>query len=333
MSPRLPSLLLVEAAEDARQKLDVLLQDRCKLLFQSSGVTAWNELLADPQLAGVIIGNARDEMGSAELVERIRQSPSPRVRNLPIWLLTDDHVDAESPQLTQFAVNGFIDRTNPQMAALEAMLTLVTRAANMPDQGAGTGRAALTDRTALQDHILRMGSFALRSNLPYCVIVLRLKAAASIEIAVMQANLRSVSRAEDCAAQLDSSTFALALMGATPAAGVAVAARVVETLYSISDQSPHLLAGWCDGDEPVEEMAMLDIALSRLAPWETQAAEMLATAVELPRSRGRADSQGAPSLDHLLARIRSGQAEEFADLRKVLREPIKLLNDWLEGAD
>ena len=99
-NPDKPTVLVVDDSRLMRVAARKILKDAFETLDAGDGEIAWELLQSDPRITLVMSDLSMPNLDGLGLLERIRRSEQPHIRELPVIIVTgaEDDDDAESAQ-------------------------------------------------------------------------------------------------------------------------------------------------------------------------------------------------------------------------------------------
>jgi two-component system, cell cycle response regulator len=291
---------------------------------EADGDAAWHALLTDRNVVAVITDLKTPGLSGYALIERIRASKVPRVRRLPVIALTGDDEARERKQAAKVGASDFMPknlRAVDALLRLDAMIELAQKhQVDVPEEPVHVKdqETGLSTRAYLAMQMEQMAAYAKRNRISCALLMISADTNRPESVEFLRANLASMVRTEDVAAQLDDNTFAILSMPHSLENTQGLVQRLIKTTESVLGKQDGLLAfAVVEVPEGTAPDAVITQAVAELAPWDTK--RFAANAAELV----------LPSLDELLARIGTGNAASLEVLRPALRAHAQPLVDWL----
>ena len=149
---RLRRILVVDGSRVVRATLAKHLKDDFEILEESDGVSAWQTLMLDANIAAVISGIHPPKLEAHDLLARLRASSMRRLREVPFVLIVsdlDNHAERQYDQTC--GVTGFITKTMDKSTIVEILNRILDPAADdlsstdiLPEQATVTEEAPPT---------------------------------------------------------------------------------------------------------------------------------------------------------------------------------------------
>ncbi len=110
MSP-LPRLLIVDSSRVVRASLAKKLRAQYEIREEANGESAWQTLVLDASIVGVVSGLALPKLDAWGLIERLRENQLVRLHQMPFFLVTSDSMSSElRAQAFAAGVSGFMPK-------------------------------------------------------------------------------------------------------------------------------------------------------------------------------------------------------------------------------
>ena len=242
-----PRILIVDDSRIVRATIQKHAKSRFAVIEAVDGEDAWEKLMADDTIRAVISDLAMPRLDGYGLLTRIRGAGDPRVRALPVVIISGDDETAQKKRASKLGATDFITK-GIGAVELVARLDNLTELTEVKEQ-LDTARE-LVSKAATTDPLTRQGtiamlikqgaamfSYARRHHVPLSVVRIGLDrfdaareqlgngAADQVLVAVAR-KLASRLRKEDVIARTDSAEFAIA----APAASSSAAAKFSQRL-------------------------------------------------------------------------------------------------------
>jgi PleD family two-component response regulator len=317
-------VLVVDESRIVRASVAKRVASQFAVREEADGDAAWHALLTDRNVVAVITDLKTPGLSGYALIERIRASKVPRVRRLPVIALTGDDEARERKQAGKVGASDCMPknlRAVDALLRLDAMIELAQKhQVDMPEEPVQVKdqETGLSTRTYLVMQMEQMAAYAKRNRIS-CALLLISADPHNEECAqFLCANLASMVRTEDVAAQLNANTFAILSMPHSLENTQGLVQRLIQTTESVVGRHDGMLSfAVADVPEGTAPDVVISQALLELAPWDKK------------RFASNAAELALPSLDELLARIGAGTAGSLEVLRPALRAHAQPLVDWL----
>jgi PleD family two-component response regulator len=324
MTQTVSKVLVVDESRIVRASVVKRLAAQFAVREAADGEEAWHTLLTDRSVAAVITDLKTPVLSGYELIERIRASRVPRVRRMPVIALTGDDESRERSRAGKVGASDFMPKNLRAVDALLRLDTLIelaqknqidapTEAVQIRDAETG-----LSTRTYLIMQMEQMAAYAKRNRISCALLLVNAAADRPEGAEFLRANLASMVRTEDVAAQLNNNTFAIVSMPHSLENTQGLVLRIMHTVEATLGKMDQLLQfAVADVPEGASPDNIISQALLQLAPWDAKRFDVNAAELALP------------SLDELLKRIKGGSAGSLEALRPALRAHAQPLMDWL----
>ena len=133
-------VLVADASKVVRASLSKQLAEHFEVREEASGESAWQTLVLDSAIVGVVSGVSLTKLDGLDLLERIRESKLSRLKSLPFFLVVSNSFgDSERMHARARGVTDFIakDSSNTSLDGVTSMLLgLSHEAQELPDAAA-----------------------------------------------------------------------------------------------------------------------------------------------------------------------------------------------------
>jgi two-component system, cell cycle response regulator len=324
MTQATSKVLVVDESRIVRASVAKRVAEQFVVREEPDGEAAWHALLTDRNVVAVITDLKTPGLSGYELIERIRASKVPRVRRMPVIALTGDDEQAERKAASKVGASDFMPKNLRAVDALLRLDSLIDLAQknqiDLPDEPLQVKdpETGLSTRTYLVMQMEQMAAYAKRNRISCALMLVNAGAQYPQCTEFLRANLASMVRTGDVAAQINANTFAIVSMPHSLENTQGLVNRIVNTTESVLGKHPDLLLfSVVDVPEDHAPDAMINQALLSLAPWDKK------------RFVTNADELALPTLDELLARINAGDLDGLDMLRPAMRAHAKPLLEWL----
>ena len=104
-------VLLVDDSKIVRTTLARLIRKSFDVREEANGETGWQAIASDPSIVVVFSDIQMPVLDGFALLERIRQSEDPRIRSMPVIVISGDEEDATKKRARAAGANDFITKT------------------------------------------------------------------------------------------------------------------------------------------------------------------------------------------------------------------------------
>lgn len=133
---KLPHILIVDDSRIVRATIIKRIRDRFDVREEADGEAAWEALLVDPEIHLVISDLSMPRLDGYGLLERIRASKVPRIRNMPVIMISGDEDENARHRAQQLGASDFITKgtgTAELLTRLESLVHLVDTRENLEE--------------------------------------------------------------------------------------------------------------------------------------------------------------------------------------------------------
>ena len=360
VKPKLPRLLIVDAGQPVRAALARQIEQTYEVLEAGDGAAAWQLLASEPRIKVVISGLALPEMDGYALLERIRASKLPRLRDVPVLMISGGEGEVERARAASLGATDFITAgigAAELTARLDALTQLARAKEDLDASRVAVSEQATTDpltQLFTMGFMVKQGSamysYARRHTLTLAVLRLGLDnfeavrtkvgdvIADQIIVAVAKL-LDSRMRKEDCVARTGAAEFGIMSPATTGEAAARFAQRVAEEIRAakITWQGQKIAIsvsiGACDSAaEVVESFAdLLVIAQQRMQQAYAAGGDRVVFEPGPKNNAAPKMQREAPSIEEALAMLASGRSEALVphagDLARRLYPLVRFCDD------
>jgi two-component system cell cycle response regulator len=153
-APKLTRILVVDDSRIVRATIIKRIRDRFDTREEADGEAAWEALLVDPEIHLVISDLSMPRLDGYGLLERIRASKVPRIRNMPVIMISGDEDETSRHRAKELGASDFITKgtgTAELMARLESLVHLVQTRENLEE---ARSQAATDKPSGLLTHVV-----------------------------------------------------------------------------------------------------------------------------------------------------------------------------------
>jgi len=143
-------VLIVDDSKIIRTTVSRLIRKSFDVREENNGETGWKAIATDPSIVVVFSDIMMPELDGFGLLERVRNSPDPRIRDLPVIMISGDEDDATKKRARAAGANDFITKTTDGteiLSRIDNLLHLV----EAKHQAAASQRAV--EKTATHDPV------------------------------------------------------------------------------------------------------------------------------------------------------------------------------------
>jgi diguanylate cyclase (GGDEF)-like protein len=251
-----PRVLIVDDSKAVRSAVAKVIRsffDTCEAV---DGEAGWAEIERDPSIAVVISDLGMPRLDGFGLLQRIRSSTSPRIRELPFLVLSGDEDDATRRRARDQGANDFINKSIRGVEAVARIDNLLRLVQAKHDLEASHQAFKVDDDEQMWDRLTGAFTFAYLlsegakhfatargQGTPLSAVSLRIdnyaeieakfgKAAAGQLLGRLVKLLQGMLRAEDAMGRTGEALFSVLLPGTSAEQAVAVAQRLRQRLDS-----------------------------------------------------------------------------------------------------
>lgn len=338
VAPQPARVLIVDDSRIVRAAIAKHLKGRFTVVEAADGEDGWARLTADADIAAVITDLTMPVLDGFALLTRIRTADEPRLRGLPVLVISGDDEGTQKKRAARLGATDFITKgiAGVELVARLDNLTALRRARADAESARETASLeATTDPVTRQGSMAllvkqgaSMFSYARRHRVPLSVVRVVIEdfarirgkvgeAAADQILAAVGKLLASRLRKEDVVARVDADEFAIAAPAAPAAAAERFARRLVDDIRAarITWQARALRISACAGiaDSTIESaQSFADVysaAGRRLERARSGSGDTVVA--DEPLEAGVAAVRVAPSVEEALALIATGRADEL----------------------
>lgn len=215
----------------------------------ADGEAAWEQIVLDPSIRVVISDLTMPKLDGYRLLEKIRQSTAPRIRRLPVVIISGD--EQEAAKAAALGASEFITKGVSTVELLSRLKVLLELQNHAEQLGQARSRPIITEndsglasRAFLDVETQKMWAFSRRHGIDFVVICVRLDSieglpagAAGVRQAIgdrvfgyAAEMLSKAIRREDCVARNGDDEFLIAAMGISPRGAVKFASRLADAI-------------------------------------------------------------------------------------------------------
>jgi two-component system, cell cycle response regulator len=133
---KLPHILIVDDSRIVRATIIKRIRDRFDAREEADGEAAWEALLVDPDIHLVISDLSMPRLDGYGLLERIRASKVPRIRNMPVIMISGDEDESARHRAKELGASDFITKgtgTAELLTRLDSLVNLVRTRENLEE--------------------------------------------------------------------------------------------------------------------------------------------------------------------------------------------------------
>lgn len=358
---RLPRILVVDDSRMVRASIVKHIRGRFEAREEPDGEAAWEALLVDPGIEIVLTDIGMPRLDGFGLLERLRASKLPRVRDLPVVIISGDEDESARARALALGADGFVAKGSGSIELLATLMSLLrlsevrnelerSRSA-LGRHGPVDPESGLASAAYVERHGAQMAAEARRRHADIGALVIEIDQyealAARHGAQVVQLILRKLGklvsgriRAEDTLSQHAPAQFALLSPGIDRVSSCAFALRLrasVEKLVMAYREdrirvtlSIGVASAASDGRDAVG--ALLALAQERAA--QARAAggnRVVAEGGEVDAQAIERELARMPSVDGALRLLRAGAREEVVEQLPQLVGALLPLLELLES--
>ncbi len=244
-------VLLVDDSKIVRTTLARLIRKSFDVREEANGEAGWQAIATDPSIVVVFSDIQMPVLDGFALLERIRQSEEPRVRTMPVIVISGDEADATKKRARAAGANDFITKTTDGteiLSRIDNLLHLVEAKQQLVVNQEALDQTVTRDPvtgTFTTHYLVTEGgkhySHARRHGGPLAVLTFRMDSYSEITekvgrgvadqlLARVAKLVMSTLRAEDSMGRTAEATFALIFPGTSSQQALAFARRMHEQL-------------------------------------------------------------------------------------------------------
>jgi len=244
-------VLLVDDSRIVRTTLSRLIRKSFDVREEANGEAGWQAITTDPSIAVVFSDLQMPVLDGFALLERIRQSEDPRVRGIPVIVISGDEEDATKKRARAAGANDFITKTTDGteiLSRIDNLLHLVEAKQQLVVNKEALDQTVTRDPVtgAFTPHYLAIEggkhySHARRHGGPLAVLTFRMDSYGEITqkvgknvadqlLARIAKLVMGTLRAEDSMGRTAEATFALIFPGTSSQQALAFARRMHDQL-------------------------------------------------------------------------------------------------------
>jgi len=244
-------VLLVDDSKIVRTTLARLIRKSFEVREEANGETGWQAIATDPSIVVVFSDIQMPVLDGFALLERIRQSEDPRIRSMPVIVISGDEEDATKKRARAAGANDFITKTTDGteiLSRIDNLLHLVEAKQQLVVNKQALDQTATRDPVtgAFTPHYLvteggKHYSHARRHGGPLAVLTFRMdshgeiagkvgKTVADQLLAKVAKLVMGTLRAEDSMGRTAEATFTVIFPGTSSQQALAFARRMHEQL-------------------------------------------------------------------------------------------------------
>ncbi len=122
---RLPRILVVDDSRMVRASIVKHIRGRFEAREEPDGEAAWEALLVDPAIEIVLTDIGMPRLDGYGLLERLRASKLPRVRDLPVVIISGDEDESARERALALGANGFVTKGAGGVELLATLMSLL----------------------------------------------------------------------------------------------------------------------------------------------------------------------------------------------------------------
>ena len=359
VKPQAPRVLIVDDSRIVRAAIIKHIKGRFEVVEAADGEQGWAALSGDASVRVVISDLGMPVLDGYGLLQRMRASADPRIKTMPVIMISGDDENAQRERASRLGATDFITKgvgAVELVARLDALAELAQVRQQLDTARVAVAQQATTDPltqlgtlSLLVKQGASMFSYAQRHRLPLSVVRVGLDrfdglrgtigdgVADQIVVAVARL-IASRMRKEDVIARADVAEFAIAAPSTTSEAAAKFSGRLVEEIRGakITWQGRRLKitasVGIADSSiDPSESFAdVFSVAGRRLDRARAQQGDRVVAADEVLAPSQLAGKAKAPDIDQALAMLAGGRGD---DLLPFVRELARRVYPLVQFCD
>ena len=340
VKPQAPRVLIVDDSRIVRAAIIKHIKGRFEVVEAADGEQGWAALSGDASVRVVISDLGMPVLDGYGLLQRMRASADPRIKTMPVIMISGDDENAQRERASRLGATDFITKgvgAVELVARLDALAELAQVRQQLDTARVAVAQQATTDPltqlgtlSLLVKQGASMFSYAQRHRLPLAVVRVGLDrfdglrgkigdgVADQIVVAVARL-IASRMRKEDVIARADVAEFAIAAPSTTSEAAAKFSGRLVEEIRGakITWQGRRLKitasVGIADSAiDPSESFAdVFSVAGRRLDRARAQQGDRVVAADEVLDPSQLAGKAKAPDIDQALAMLAGGRGDDL----------------------
>ncbi len=317
----LPRILIVDDSRIVRATIIKHVRGRFAVREESDGEAGWAALLADPTLQMVISDLSMPKLDGYGLVERIRTSNVPRIRELPVVMVSGDEDEASRKRAKSLGANDFITKGIGTAELLARLETLVKLSQTHEALAQSRAEAAIDPASGLMTPplLLRQAeqalAYALRHGSLVNVMVIGFDVAAGEQVAMVTTQFAKILagrvRKEDSLARWADSELAILVPGINDSQVRAFAERLRDAVARSAIQidgravrsTVSIGIARCPDDGATDADAFLILAAARMKRAREAGGNQIVAAEK------EAEAFAGEGIDAVLAAIAAGRVD------------------------
>lgn len=347
VKPLAPRVLIVDDSRIVRAAIIKHIKGRFEVVEAVDGEQGWAALSGDASVRVVISDLGMPVLDGYGLLQRMRASADPRIRTMPVIMISGDDENEQRERASRLGATDFITKgvgAVELVARLDALAELAQVRQQLDTARVAVAQHATTDPltqlgtlSLLVKQGASMFSYAQRHRLPLAVVRvgldrfdgLRAKIGDAVADQIVVAVARLIAsrmRKEDVIARADVAEFAIAAPSTTSEAAAKFSGRLVEEIRGakITWQGRRLKitasVGIADSSiDPSESFAdVFSVAGRRLDRARAQQGDRVVAADEAVDTSQAAGKAKAPDIDQALAMLAGGRGDDLLPFAREL---------------
>ena len=340
VKPQATRVLIVDDSRIVRAAIIKHIKGRFEVVEAADGEQGWAALSGDASVRVVISDLGMPVLDGYGLLQRMRASADPRIKTMPVIMISGDDENAQRERASRLGATDFITKgvgAVELVARLDALAELAQVRQQLDTARVAVAQQATTDPltqlgtlSLLVKQGASMFSYAQRHRLPLAVVRVGLDrfdglrgkigdgVADQIVVAVARL-IASRMRKEDVIARADVAEFAIAAPSTTSEAAAKFSGRLVDEIRGakITWQGRRLKitasVGIADSSiDPSESFAdVFSVAGRRLDRARAQQGDRVVAADEVLDPSQLAGKAKAPDIDQALAMLAGGRGDDL----------------------
>ena len=340
VKPQAPRVLIVDDSRIVRAAIIKHIKGRFEVVEAADGEQGWAALSGDASVRVVISDLGMPVLDGYGLLQRMRASADPRIKTMPVIMISGDDENAQRERASRLGATDFITKgvgAVELVARLDALAELAQVRQQLDTARVAVAQQATTDPltqlgtlSLLVKQGASMFSYAQRHRLPLAVVRVGLDrfdglrgkigdGVADLIVVAVARLIASRMRKEDVIARADVAEFAIAAPSTTSEAAAKFSGRLVDEIRGakITWQGRRLKitasVGIADSSiDPSESFAdVFSVAGRRLDRARAQQGDRVVAADEVLDPSQLAGKAKAPDIDQALAMLAGGRGDDL----------------------
>lgn len=172
----LPRILVADDSKVMRMSTRKILDAEFDLVVEADGQAAWDRLEKDPDILVLFTDVGMPELDGYELLARIRQSKEPRLRELPVIVVTGNDEESAREKALELGATDFITKPFDRAQLLARARAYATqdrmrrRASELEESNTLDALTGLGNSRYFEQRLREIRAWGLRHELPMAVL-------------------------------------------------------------------------------------------------------------------------------------------------------------------